>query len=63
MPKPVPGGPVVYQIGAGHMGIVVALHPNGTFDAVEGNEGNAVRLVTRDPRVLGCTFIEPPALR
>lgn len=61
-PLPVLAGPVVYRIGQGHAGTVVAVHADGTFDAVEGNEGNAVRLVYRDPRTLGCVFLKPPYL-
>ncbi len=56
IPAPVPGCAVVYHLGAGHAGTVVAV-TGKTFDAVEGNEADAVRVVTRDPRSLGCTFI------
>ncbi len=59
---PQPGGHVVYHIGQGHFGTVVKAYPDGTFDAVEGNEGNAVRLMHRDPRLLYCVFIAPPDL-
>ena len=58
---PVPGCAVVYHIGAGHAGTVVALTGH-TFEAVEGNEADAVRLVSRDPRTIGCTFILRPEL-
>lgn len=60
IPRPLPGCFVAYHIGDGHFGTVADLHPNGTFDAIEGNEQNAVRLMTRDPRTLRCTFIAPP---
>lgn len=62
VPRPVMGCPVVYHIGQGHAGIVEQVHPDGTFDAIEGNEGNAVRLVHRDPKAIRCTFIAPPQL-
>jgi hypothetical protein len=55
--KPVPGCAVCYLIGAGHAGRVVTVHADGTFDAVEGNEANAVRLVPRSPRAIPCRFI------
>jgi hypothetical protein len=61
-PQPVLAGPVVYHIGHGHAGTVVAVHSDGTFDAIEGNEGNAVRLVHRDPAAIRCTFLQPPYL-
>ena len=51
------GAAVVYHIGAGHAGRVVAVHPDGTCDAVEGNEADAVQLVHRDPRQIKCTFV------
>ncbi len=60
--KPAVGGPVVYHIGQGHAGIVVQVLPDGTFYAIEGNEGNAVRLMHRDPKALVCSFLVPPAL-
>ena len=60
--KPVPGCAVVYRIGAGHAGTVVELAGGGTFQAVEGNEADAVREVLRDPRYLACTFILRPEL-
>ena len=59
--EPVPGCAVVYHIGAGHAGTVVALTGH-TFEAVEGNEADAVRLMSRDPRTIGCTFILRPEL-
>lgn len=55
--KPVIGCAVCYRIGAGHMGTVVKVYPDGTFDAVEGNEADAVRVVRRDPRHIHCTFV------
>lgn len=62
VPRPVSGGAVVYHIGAGHAGIVEQVHADGTFDAIEGNEGNAVQLMHRDPKAIRCTFIVPPQL-
>lgn len=63
IPKPTPGAAVCYHIGQGHMGTVEKVWPNGTFDAIEGNEADAVRRVLRDPRVLRCTFVLRPELR
>jgi len=63
VPRPFAGGFVVYHIGQGHFGTVVSVHEDGTFDAIEGNEGNAVRLVHRDPKAIRCTFIVPKELR
>lgn len=61
--KPVIGAKACYHIGAGHMGTVVAVHSDGfTFDAVEGNEGDAVRLVTRDTRTMRMSFAIRPEL-
>lgn len=61
--KPVVGCGVVYHIGAGHYGTVVKVNRlRGTFDAIEGNEADAVRRVTRNPRQLRCTFILRPEL-
>lgn len=62
------GGPragcaVVYHIGQGHAGTVVKTYPGGFFDAVEGNEGDAVRLKRRNKHTLTCTFILRPELR
>lgn len=64
VPHAIPGCFVVYHIGAGHFGTVVKLNPDGSgsFDAVEGNEGNAVRTVHRDPRTITCTFFVLPDL-
>lgn len=62
IPDPIAGCAVIYHIGAGHAGRVVTVHQDGTFDAVEGNEGNAVRLVPRDPKALQCTFVLRPEL-
>jgi hypothetical protein len=61
--KPVPGCAVCYLIGNGHAGRVVTVHADGTFDAVEGNEADAVRLVPRDPRAITCRFILRPEYR
>jgi hypothetical protein len=63
IPKPVAGCAVVYHIGQGHAGTVVQVNRNGTFYAIEGNEGNAVRRMLRNPRQLSCTFILRPELR
>jgi hypothetical protein len=63
IPKPVPGCAVVYYIGAGHAGRVVAVHPDGTFDTVEGNHTDGVYNVPRNPRYLTCRFILRPELR
>lgn len=62
VPHPVVGGPVCYRIGQGHAGIVVRVLPGGSFYAVEGNEGNAVRLMHRSPEQLTCVFLKPPYL-
>jgi hypothetical protein len=62
--KPVPGCAVVYHIGAGHAGTVIAVNRvTGTFTAIEGNEADAVRVMQRNPRQLSCTFILRPELR
>lgn len=53
---PIAGAAVVYHIGAGHAGRIVRVYADGTFDAVEGNEGDAVRLVRRSPRSIACTY-------
>lgn len=63
IPHPVPGCAVVYHIGEGHAGTVVAVNKNGTFWAVEGNWGNEVAHVLRNPREIPCTFILRPELR
>lgn len=63
IPHPLVGCAVVYHLGAGHAGTVVALKPGGLFQAVEGNEADRVELVTRDPKHLGCTFVLRPELR
>lgn len=55
--KPIRGCVVVYRIGAGHCGRVITVNKDGTFDAVEGNAGDAVRIVRRDPRHLECVFV------
>lgn len=62
VPHPVIGGPVCYHVGAGHAGTVVQTLGDGSFYAVEGNEGDAVRLMHRDPRSIPCTFLKPPYL-
>lgn len=63
VPRPIYAGFVVYHIGAGHAGTIVTPHSDGTFDAIEGNESDAVKLVHRDPRAIPCTFIFHPWLR
>ena len=63
IPHPVPGCAVVYHLGEGHAGTVVAVNPNGTFWAVEGNWGNEVVHILRNPREIPCTFILRPELR
>jgi hypothetical protein len=60
--SPVLGGPVGYRIGAGHAGTVVKVLDQHRFYAVEGNEGDAVRLMLRDSRLLRCVFLHPPYL-
>lgn len=54
---PVAGCAVIYHIGAGHAGRIVHVYADGTFDAVEGNEGDAVRLVRRNPHAIACTYV------
>lgn len=63
IPRPVAGCAVVYHIGQGHAGTVVSVGRFGSFTAVEGNEGNAVRLKGRNTRQIRCTFILRPELR
>lgn len=61
--RPVPGCSVVYHVGAGHFGTVVKVNRLlGTFQAVEGNEEDAVELVTRNPRKIRCTYVLRPEL-
>jgi len=60
---PVAGGAVVYHLGDGHAGTVVKTNSNGTFWAVEGNWGDAVVHILRDPRAIPCTFVLRPDLR
>lgn len=62
IPRPIPGCAVVYHIGSGHAGTVVAYGGADTFSAVEGNEEDAVNVVLRDLRHIGCTFIMRPEL-
>jgi hypothetical protein len=62
VPHPVVGGPVCYHVGLGHAGTVVQVLGDGSFYAVEGNEGNAVRLMHRTTAQLPCTFLKPPYL-
>jgi len=62
-PHPVVGGAVVYHFGDGHAGTVVKVNRDGTFYAVEGNYGDAVAKVHRDPRTVPCVFILRPELR
>ncbi len=58
--KPQVGCFVVYQVGQGHAGTVVAVYRDGTFDAVEGNYADRCELVHRRPKDVSCTFIVPP---
>jgi hypothetical protein len=60
--KPVLAGPVCYRVGAGHAGTVVQVLDDHRFYAVEGNEGDAVRLMLRDSRAIPCVFLHPPYL-
>lgn len=62
VPRPIVGGPVCYHVGQGHAGTIVQVLRDGTFYAIEGNEGNAVRLMHRDARTITCTFLRPPYL-
>lgn len=61
--KPVPGCAVMYLVGQGHAGRVVTVHADGTFDAVEGNEADAVQIVPRNPRYVPCRFVLRPEYR
>lgn len=61
--KPVPACAVVYHIGQGHAGTVIAVGRFGRFTAIEGNEGDAVRIMSRSTRQLRCTFILREELR
>jgi hypothetical protein len=61
--KPLPGDVVAYIIGNGHMGRVVTVHKDGTFDAVEGNHTDGCYLVPRNPRYVPCRFIRRPEYR
>ncbi len=63
MMGPLAGCAVVYHLGDGHAGTVVRVRRNGDFWAVEGNWGNAVVRILRDPRTIPCTFILRPELR
>lgn len=56
---PAPGCGVVYRIGQGHIGIVESVFRDGTFEAIEGNEANAVRRMHRSPSVVYCYFMPP----
>lgn len=60
---PIPGCAVVYHLGDGHAGTVVSVLRDGRFWAVEGNWGDAVVHILRDPRSIPCTFILRPELR
>lgn len=61
--KPVPGCVALYLVGLGHAGRVVTVHADGSFDAVEGNEADAVRLVPRSPRWIPTRFALRPEYR
>jgi hypothetical protein len=63
IPHPVAGCAVVYHMGDGHAGTVVRANRNGTFWAVEGNWGDAVVHILRDPHTIPCTFVLRPELR
>jgi hypothetical protein len=56
---PQPGDVVVYHLGQGHVGIVERVISTQTFDAIEGNEGNAVRRVRRNRSQVYCFFVPP----
>ena len=62
-PKPWVGASVVYHLGDGHAGTIVRVNRNGTFYAVEGNYGDAVARVYRDPHTVPCTCMLRPELR
>lgn len=59
VPNPLPGAVVVYRLGQGHVGIVTAARPDGSFDAVEGNENQQVSHMHRDRSVVYCFFVVP----
>jgi hypothetical protein len=63
IPRPVAGCAVVYHIGDGHAGTVIKVNSNGTFWAIEGNWGDAVVKILRDPKTIPCTFILRPELK
>jgi hypothetical protein len=63
VPRPLPGDVVAYLIGNGHMGRVIHVYANGSFDAIEGNHSDACAIVHRDPRYLTCRFIRRPEYR
>lgn len=48
---------VVYHLGAGHLGTVVQVLGPTTFVAIEGNEGDAVKRVTRSTVAVPCVFV------
>lgn len=59
IPQPRIGAVVVYRIGQGHIGLVERVYQDGSFDAIEGNEGNAVRRVRRHRSIVYCYFVPP----
>jgi CHAP domain len=59
---PLLGDAVVYHLGAGHMGTVIQVLGPTTVRCVEGNEGDAVRAVTRSTVVVPCVFVRRPEL-
>ena len=61
-PNPTPGCVVVYRIGQGHVGIVVAVHSDNLFEAVEGNENQQVSHTHRDRSIVYC-FFTPPGVK
>lgn len=63
VPGPVAGCAVVYHMGDGHAGTVVKRNLDGTFWAVEGNWGDQVVHILRNPREIPCTFVLRPELR
>jgi hypothetical protein len=63
IPRPLAGCSVVYHLGDGHAGTVVDVLRNGNFYAVEGNWGNEVVRILRNPRSIPCTFVLRPELR
>lgn len=61
--RPRSGCAVVYHLGDGHAGTVTRVLSDGRFWAVEGNWGDAVVRILRDPHTIPCTFVLRPELR